>query len=137
MKLPVLLLGLGFCLSVLLGASNVQAWGVQGHQVIANLAWVQLTPHAKSEVSRLLALEPGEALASISTWADEQSNPSTAPWHYVNFPRGSCVYQRERDCPDGQCVVEAIEKQTEVLASLLCSRSPGACVARAPIASWP
>ena len=27
------------------------------------------------------------------------------------------MYQRERDCPGGQCVVEAIEKQTEVLAS--------------------
>ena len=27
------------------------------------------------------------------------------------------MYQRKRDCPDGQCVVEAIEKQTEVLAS--------------------
>jgi nuclease S1 len=81
------------------------------------LAWAQLTPHAKSEVSRLLAPESGESLASISTWADEQSNPGTSPWHYVSFPRGSCVYQRERDCPDGQCVVEAIEKQTEVLAS--------------------
>lgn len=27
------------------------------------------------------------------------------------------MYQRERDCPDGQCAVEAVEKQTEVLAS--------------------
>jgi len=117
MKLLVRLLGLGLCLSLWLGASQVQAWGVQGHHVIANLDWAQLTPQAKTAVSRLLALEPGETLASISTWADEHRSPSTARWHYVNFPRESCVYQRKRDCPDGQCVVEAIEKQTEVLAS--------------------
>jgi len=63
MTLLARLLGLGLCLSLWLGASQVQAWGVQGHHVIANLAWAQLTPQAKAEVSRLLALEPGETLA--------------------------------------------------------------------------
>jgi len=71
MKLFARLLGLGLCLSLWLGASQVQAWGVQGHHVIANLAWAQLTPQAKAEVSRLLAQEPGETLVSISTWTDE------------------------------------------------------------------
>jgi hypothetical protein len=93
------------------------AWGTEGHQVIANLAQAQLTPKARKEVERLLALEPGQTMASISTWADEHRNPSSAAWHYVNFPRDSCTYDAEGDCPDGRCVVGAIERQLEVLAS--------------------
>lgn len=83
------------------------------------LAEAQLSPAARKEVDRLLAQEPGATLASISTWADEHRNPATAAWHYVNFPRGDCNYQPERDCPDGKCVVAAIDRQLEVL------RTPG------------
>jgi nuclease S1 len=97
--------------------STAHAWGTQGHQVIANLAYAQLTTKAKAEVDRLLALEPGATLASISTWADETRNKTTAPWHYVNFPRDTCTYDAARDCPDGQCVVGAIDKQLAILAS--------------------
>ena len=93
------------------------AWGTQGHQVIALLAEQQLVPKAKQQVQRLLALEPGETLASISTWADEHRSPSTAAWHFVNFPKNSCAYEPQRDCPDGNCVIEATNKQLEVLAS--------------------
>ena len=95
----------------------VQAWGGQGHQVVANLAQVQLSAKAKRAVERLLALEPGQTLASISTWADEHRSPATAAWHYVNFPKNSCSYSAERDCPDGQCVVAAIDRQRDILAS--------------------
>jgi hypothetical protein len=93
------------------------AWGSEGHQVVALIAEKQLTPNARAEVNRLLALEPGETLASISSWADEHRSPQTGPWHYVNFPKGDCNYQPERDCPDGHCVVAAIEKFTSVLES--------------------
>lgn len=95
----------------------VLAWGSEGHEVIANLADAQLSPAARKEVNRLLALEPGQTLASISTWADEHRSPATAAWHYVNFPRDSCAYDANRECPDGKCVVAAIDKQTEILAS--------------------
>jgi hypothetical protein len=93
------------------------SWGAEGHQVIAKLAESQLTPKALSAVNRLLAMEPDATLASISTWADEHRNPATAPWHYVNFPRGDCTYAADRDCPEGKCVVGDINRQAEVLAS--------------------
>lgn len=111
------LVGLGLALSLVLGSSGVYAWGSQGHQVVAGLALAQLTPKARAEVDRLLAQEPGETLVSISTWADEHKNPTTARWHYVNFPRDSCSFDAVRDCPDGQCRVAAIERQTAVLVS--------------------
>lgn len=91
------------------------AWGAQGHRVIANLAQIQLSAKASVQVARLLALEPGATLESVSTWADEHRNPASAPWHYVNFPRGSCTFNAQRDCPDGQCVVAAIERQLSIL----------------------
>jgi hypothetical protein len=103
---------LAFCIPI-----QSFAWGWLGHQVIATLAEQQLTPAARNQVLRLLALEPGSTLASVSTWADEHRNPTTARWHYVNLPRGDCVYVAERDCPDGSCVVRAIQSQVETLKS--------------------
>lgn len=97
--------------------TQAMAWGTEGHQVIASLAAAQLSAKARTEVVRLLALEPGATLSSISTWADERRNPSTGAWHYVNFPRDTCTFDAQRDCPDGSCVVGAIEKQLEILAS--------------------
>ena len=69
-------------------ASTAHAWGTQGHHIVANLAAAQLSVKAKMEVDRLLATEPGATLASISTWADETRNGTTARWHYVNLPTG-------------------------------------------------
>ena len=86
--------------------------------MIAAAAVPLLSPSAKAQVDRLLALEPGATLASISTWADESRTPATAKWHYVNLPRDSnCKYEARRDCADGACVVAAIERQAAVLAS--------------------
>ncbi len=98
-------------------AQAAHAWGVLGHRVVAELAWAQMTPPARAAASRLLALEPGATLASVASWADENRDDTTRPWHFVNFPRGTCTYDAARDCPDGQCVIAAIERQMAVLAS--------------------
>ena len=100
-----------------LAAQAAHAWGTQGHRVVAELAWTQLTPQARDAANRLLALEPGATLASVSTWADDTRDEATRQWHFVNFPRGSCTYDPLRDCPDGQCVIAAIERQMAVLGS--------------------
>ena len=93
------------------------AWGSEGHRLVAEVAQGQLTAAARADIDRLLALKPGSTLASISTWADEVRSPSTASWHYVNFPRdGDCRYEPDRMCLQGSCVVGAIERQTALLA---------------------
>ena len=104
-------------LAAMVFSTQAAAWGSQGHQVVAAMAWELLQPATRAEVKRLLALEPGETLESLSTWADEHRNPATGPWHYVNFPRGNCQYEPERDCPDGNCVVAAIERERVIWAS--------------------
>ena len=98
-------------------ATHAFAWGFRGHQAVANVAYANLTQKARADVDHLLALEPGATLASISTWADVIRDETTARWHFVNFPRGTCSYDARRDCPDGQCDVAAINAQLVVLAS--------------------
>lgn len=114
-KTPVRLwIGALLCLCV----GPCLAWGSAAHRLIAQAAESQLLPATKTEVDRLLALEPGATLASVSTWADENRSPVTARWHYVNLPRDAgCAYNAPRDCPEGACVVGAIERQAAVFAS--------------------
>jgi len=95
-----------------LAAAPAHAWGPTAHQAVAIIAERHLTPAARAQVDQLLALEPGSTLTSISTWADETRNGSTAKWHYVNLPRDTCEFDAERDCADGQCVVAAIARET-------------------------
>ena len=102
-------------------ATQALAWGREGHQIIADLAQRQLSPAAQREVRRLLALERASQLADIAEWADDlrEGNPEfarkTSHWHYVNFPRGDCAYAPARDCPNGDCVIAAINRYFLVL----------------------
>jgi len=97
--------------------SLATAWGAEAHRLIAELAQEQLSPAARVQVARMLELEPGASMASVSTWADEVRSRHTAAWHYVNPPEGNCSYVAERDCADDDCVVEAINAQVAILKS--------------------
>lgn len=110
----VALLGLGV-------ASSAAAWGAEGHRIVGLLAESELTPPARAEVARLLAGEPEPTLAGVAAWADEVRDETrwrhTARWHWVNLPRANpCTYDAARDCPKGDCVVGAIERQLAILA---------------------
>ena len=105
-------------LALAIGVSPAFAWGTEGHEAVAIIAYRALNAIAKQRVDAILALEPGATLASVSSWADQSRDRSTAAWHYVNMPRGSdCVYQPVRDCPNGQCVTEALNIQAQRLAT--------------------
>src|SRR3546814_4927294 len=90
------------------------------HRLVGELAQRHLTPAADAEVARLLAGEKDPTLAGVAAWADTLRNEdpprfkATSKWHYVNTaPDGGCRYVPARDCPDGNCVVGAIEKRSE------------------------
>jgi hypothetical protein len=109
--LPALLASV---LLVLPGA--VLAWGKPAHRVVANLAEARLRPAARAEAARLLATGGATHLAEVSGWADDvrraggQASRDTRRWHFVNFDTG-CEYAPARDCPDGDCIVAAINRQ--------------------------
>src|SRR3546814_10332391 len=107
---------------LLLLAPAALGWAQLGHRLIGELAQRHLTPAADAEVARLLAGEKDPTLAGVAAWADTLRNEdpprlkATSKWHYVNTaPDGGCRYVPARDCPDGNCVVGAIEKQLAIL----------------------
>ena len=103
---------------LLLHPRAARAWGAQGHQLVAEYAQSRLSAQARAVIDRLLALELGATLVSVSTWADEKRSPSTAAWHYLNFPRDAdCSYDAAVSCVVGNCVVGSIERQAAILAS--------------------
>lgn len=110
--------------AMLLVAPAAQAWGPQGHRIVAALAQRHLSPAARAEVERLLAPQHTTQLADVANWADQiQDDPAQAAlWqqtrrqHYINFRGGpACDYVPPRDCRDGQCIVGALQHYVDVL----------------------
>jgi hypothetical protein len=96
------------------------AWSELGHRIVGELASAALSPAAKAATEELLAGEAEPTLAGVSAWPDrireEDAWKHTGRWHYLNFPRSvGCDYAPARDCPDGDCVVGAINRQLAVL----------------------
>ena len=90
--------GVALAILVSLGTAIPQAWGPQGHRLVALVAADRLTPAARLNVAWLL----GDAsLPEVAVWADQQvaDNSQTGPWHYVNVPLDATSYERDRDCP--------------------------------------
>lgn len=108
----------GFLL--LLAAGQALAWGGPAHRVVADLAEARLRPAARQEALRLLSGEPAGHLADVADWADAvreaggQAAQSTRRWHFVNFHDG-CTYVPARDCPGGDCVIAAINRELRIL----------------------
>lgn len=117
-RLPALLL--------LLAATSLpppaEAWAPRGHRLVGELAQRQLAPDTLRTVAELLEGEPEPTLGGVAYWADglRHADPdrfaATSRWHYVKTQPGTCTIDRARDCPDGACVVGAIEAQSRILA---------------------
>lgn len=61
------------------------SWGFKGHRAVATIAQKHLTSNTAYVVSAYLK---GESMADVATWADENRNNATAPWHFLNLPLG-------------------------------------------------
>lgn len=93
------------------------AWGIAGHAMIADIAEWHLTPAARAQVQALLRDEGYEHLDQIGSWADEirPQRKEASPWHYVDIPLTESAYDAARDCPKGDCVIDAINRFRKVL----------------------
>ena len=115
----------------LLVPSPAWSWGCHGHEVVAYLAYRHLSPAAKAGVTDLIG-HPASvvhvhrnctvtgllALANVSSWADDMraEAPSTAPWHFIDIPRGTPASASPTHfCPAAGCVTSAIKKQLALL----------------------
>ncbi len=116
-------------LLLLLAPVPALAWSALGHRLVGELASTRLTPQARTQVAQLLAGEADASLGGVSDWADDlrNSDPArfkdTAAWHYIDSRDGGCGFVLPRDCPDGNCVVAAIDAQRRILADPARSRA--------------
>ena len=79
---------LSVALTVMAAVPSISlAWGREGHEIIAAIAWAHMTPRAREEAQRILdATEPGSTFISVASWADEIKDRSTSHWHFMNYP---------------------------------------------------
>jgi len=100
---------------------NEMRWWDLGHRIVARLADLRLTPHTREAVRDIL---DGQSMADASVWADNIKNyrHDADPLHYVNIPLRAKAYSPVRYCPNGRCIVAAIEHDREVLANPKASR---------------
>lgn len=102
-------------------SDGVRAWAETGHRLVGDLAERQLRPEIRALVDELLVGESEPTLAGVANWADalRGSDPerfqATSQWHYVKSLPDTCAVDMDRDCPDGACVVGAIDAQRMIL----------------------
>lgn len=95
------------------------AWDGAGHRMACMKAWRELSDPARAAVSALLAVKTPEEFSGACTWADDAvaERPETAGWHFINIPKTARTVDLARDCKaPASCVVEQIDRQTEILA---------------------
>lgn len=99
-----------FLVALLCGSLPAFGWGVEGHSLIARIAWVQLTPAVQAKVSEILG--PGVTIQSIASWADNirSQRRDTGPWHFIDIPIDKPHLDMARDCPKDGCVITKIEE---------------------------
>jgi nuclease S1 len=85
-------LRLGVALLCLWLPDGVQAWGDEGHEIVALIADHYLQPDVRGRVNLLLGtdasgLTADRGIAAESTWADRyrQNHRETGDWHYVDI----------------------------------------------------
>lgn len=98
------------------------AWSHDGHSAVGILTAGQLNPDARIELGKIIDTQDEKALSAACNWPDElretEEGVSTSPLHYINIPRGNLTYLESRDCPEKQCVTEAIKHYAAELQNL-------------------
>ena len=120
------------CLTTMM-PGQAMAWGREGHQTTALIAYMLLTPRAQKNV---LAVLQGKKIIEVSTWPDDikragkgcvipgaqgcspEYRPETSQWHFVDIPFEGDKYDPQADCRAsryGDCIVPAIEEFRDIL----------------------
>jgi hypothetical protein len=125
------------CLSLLvcltaLTPGEASAWGSEGHQITALVAYKLLTPRAQKNV---LAVLLGKQIVDVAVWPDEvkragcavpgsagcnpEYRPETVQWHFVDIPFEEDTFNRNADyCRPsryGDCIVPTVDDFKDIL----------------------
>jgi hypothetical protein len=108
--------GLTFLLFNLLTFAPSFAWLDKGHRIVGLIAEANLTAEARKTIEEIL---PGNTtLADAAVWPDHEGRSirDFNPLHYVSIPDNASGYDQGRDCPERNCIIEALKWFSTVIA---------------------
>ena len=85
------------------------SWFDKGHRIVGLIARANLTAEARKAIAEIL---PGNmTLADAAVWPDHEGRSIREfdPLHYVRIPENAGGYDQGRDCPEKNCMVEALK----------------------------
>ncbi len=100
----------------LLTVTPVFSWFDKGHRIVGLIAQANLSAEARKEIEKIL---PGYmTLAEAAIWPDHEGRSirDFDPLHYVTIPETASGYDQARDCPERNCMVEALKWFSTVVA---------------------
>jgi hypothetical protein len=106
-----------FVLLLSLASHDLFAWGQNGHRIVAQICYDNLSENTRKEINQILG---DNYLTQIATWPDfirsEKNWDFTKPWHFITINPGQTVDQvvKEGNSNPGN-VIEAIEMMKAVL----------------------
>jgi S1/P1 Nuclease len=92
------------------------SWFDKGHRIVGLIAQENLTAEARKGIKEIL---PGNmTLADAAIWPDHEGRSirDFDPLHYVSIPENAISYDQGRDCPERNCMVEALKWFSAVIA---------------------
>lgn len=112
-------------------SATAQAWGCEGHEIVALVAMKHLQPQVAEQVNAILAASPVSAtlkrfcrtsglppIAEVASWADDvrSEQPDTGPYHFIDIPLNATrdKYDISQACQQ-TCVVDVITKFAQQL----------------------
>ena len=114
-------------------APEARAWGCEGHQTVALIAEMHLSPNALAMVNKILKDNPidpalkryckpvsTDPMADAATWADDyrEDHPETEGWHFFDIPRGAKRRDIDKYCDvSASCITAALKAQIAILKS--------------------
>ena len=105
-----------FLLFNLLNVAPSFAWLDKGHRIVALIAEANLTAEARKTIGEILPEKM--TLADAAVWPDHEGRSirDFNPLHYVSIPENAGGYDQARDCPERNCMVEALKWFSSVIA---------------------
>lgn len=109
-----------FCVLFFLLASEVIfAWGANGHRIVAQICYDNLSPNVQARINSILG---DDYLTQVATWPDFIRSDTkwdfTQPWHYATINPGKTVKEIMKEGAknnDIENVIEAIQLMTDIL----------------------
>jgi hypothetical protein len=101
---------------------GAQAWGPDGHKIVCQIAWDQLSQHAKDAIDQARQgdnMTKYPTFAESCVWADDIRSDHAFDWakplHFLDVPKNGNDNAPVDSCPAAGCVTSAIDRFSAVL----------------------